>query len=144
MSTYQRIFAALDGTDAQNAVIRRAVALARANGAALYFAHVVDSLPADANGADYQALAAGVREAMEENLAPMLEELANDPRVPSCEFKVGVGRVVDVLEEHVGEWEPDLVVGGERGYSDIKYAFVGSVSKHLIRTCRCDVLVVKE
>ena len=52
MSTYQRIFAALDGTDAQNAVIRRAVALARANGAALYFAHVVDSLPADANGAD--------------------------------------------------------------------------------------------
>lgn len=143
MSTYQRIFAALDGTEAQAAVIARAADLARANGAALYLAHVVDSLPADANGADYQALAAGVREAMEETLSPTLDVLAADPQVPSCEFKVGVGRVADVLEELVGDWQPDLVVCGERGYSDIKYAFVGSVSKHLIRTCRCDVLVVK-
>lgn len=143
MSTYQHIFAALDGTEAQSAVIERAVALARADGAALHFAHVVDSLPADANGADYQALAAGVREAMAESLSPVLDELEADPRIPSCEFKVGVGRVTDVLEDLVGAWAPDLVVCGERGYSDIKYAFVGSVSKHLIRTCRCDVLVVK-
>ena len=143
MSTYQRIFAALDGTEAQNAVIERAAALARADEAALRLVHVVDLLPADANGADYQALAAGVREAMAESLAPVLGELEADPRIPSCEFKVGVGRVTDVLEELVGEWDPDLVICGERGYSDIKYAFVGSVSKHLIRTCRCDVLVVK-
>ena len=143
MTTYQRIFAALDGPEAQGAVIARAVELARANGAALFFAHVVDSLPADANGADYQALAAGVREAMAEQLAPTFSALEVDPLVPSCAFKVGVGRVADVLEELVADWGPDLVVCGERGYSDIKYAFVGSVSKHLIRTCRCDVLVVK-
>ena len=143
MSTYHRIFAALDGTDAQNAVLDRAVALARANGAELFLAHVVDSLPTDANGTDYQALASGVREAMEETLAPVLDELAADPAVPACSFKVGVGRVPDVLGDLVEEWNPDLVVCGERGYSDIKYAFVGSVSKHLIRTCRCDVLVVK-
>ena len=106
MTTYQRIFAALDGTEAQGAVIARAVELARANGAALFFAHVVDSLPADANGADYQALAAGVREAMAEQLAPTFSALEVDPLVPSCAFKVGVGRVADVLEELDALLEP--------------------------------------
>ncbi|MEE8722669.1 MAG: universal stress protein, partial [Eggerthellaceae bacterium] len=28
--------------------------------------------------------------------------------------------------------------------SNVKYAFVGSVSTHLIRTMSCDVLVVKQ
>ena len=47
------------------------------------------------------------------------------------------------MEELVKPYDPDLVVCGERGFSDIKYAFVGSVSKYLIRESRCDVLVVK-
>ena len=47
MSTYQRIFAALDGTDAQNAVIRRAVALARGRGwKALRLDVLEDNVPA--------------------------------------------------------------------------------------------------
>ena len=33
---------------------------------------------------------------------------------------------------------------GERGLSNIKYVFVGSVSTYLIRNLRCDVLVVKQ
>ena len=40
--------------------------------------------------------------------------------------------------------EPDLVICGERGLSNIKYVFVGSVSTYLIRNVRCDVLVVKQ
>ena len=38
---------------------------------------------------------------------------------------------------------PDLVICGVRGLSNIKYAFVGSVSTHLIRNVKCDVLVVR-
>ena len=41
-------------------------------------------------------------------------------------------------------FEPNLVVCGERGLSNIKYVFVGSVSTFLIRNLRCDVLVVKQ
>ena len=39
--------------------------------------------------------------------------------------------------------DPDLVICGVRGLSNIKYAFVGSVSTHLIRNVKCDVLVVR-
>ena len=37
-----------------------------------------------------------------------------------------------------------LELCGERGLSNIKYVFVGSVSTYLIRNLRCDVLVVKQ
>ena len=54
---YLRIFAALDGASTQEAVARRAVALAAASGAQLLFGHVVDVAPSDTNGADFEALA---------------------------------------------------------------------------------------
>ena len=56
MAQYQRIFAALDGASTQKAVAQRAVALAVDNGAQLLFGHVIDSVPNEANGADYDAL----------------------------------------------------------------------------------------
>ena len=55
------------------------------------------------------------------------------------------GRITDTLAEQMIEpFGPDLVVCGERGLSNIKYAFVGSISTFLIRNVRCDVLVVKQ
>ena len=53
MAQYQRIFAALDGASTQEAVAQRAAALAADNGARLLFGHVIDSVPNEANGADF-------------------------------------------------------------------------------------------
>ena len=49
-----------------------------------------------------------------------------------------------LAEQLIEPFAPDLVVCGERGLSNIKYVFVGSVSTYLIRNLRCDVLVVKQ
>ena len=58
---------------------------------------------------------------------------------------VKAGRITETLSEQIIEpYHPDLVICGERGLSNIKYVFVGSVSTYLIRNLRCDVLVVKE
>ena len=120
MAQYQRIFAALDGASTQEAVAQRAAALAADNGARLLFGHVIDSVPNEANGADFDA-------------------------IPSVEVRVRAGRVAETLAEQLIEpFAPDLVVCGERGLSNIKYVFVGSVSTYLIRNLRCDVLVVKQ
>lgn len=141
---YRRIFAAIDGSSTQDAVIERALALASENGAELLLGHVVDTLPSDVGGTNYQLLAAEEESILRERLAPVFERAEADANIPSCDLRVGVGRVGDVLvDELIKESEPDLVICGERGYSDFKYAFVGSVSKHLIREVRCDVLVVK-
>ncbi|MBX9033461.1 universal stress protein [Gordonibacter massiliensis (ex Traore et al. 2017)] len=145
MAQYQRIFAALDGASTQKAVAQRAVALAVDNGAQLLFGHVIDSVPNEANGADYDALCTEGLARIEEELADELREARSSASIPSVNVQVRAGRVAETLAEQLVEpFSPDLIVCGERGLSNIKYVFVGSVSTYLIRNMRCDVLVVKQ
>ena len=133
---YARIFAALDGASTQEAVAQRAVTLAADNHAKLMFGHVIDSVPYEASGVDFEALCAEGKKRIEADLADVLAAARQNPDIPSVEVSVHAGRIADTLEH--------LVVCGERGLSNIKYVFVGSVSTFLIRNLRCDVLVVKQ
>ena len=142
---YKRVFAALDGGKTQNHVAERAIELAATEKAELVFAHVVDSVPYEAAGTDFAALADEMRVKLEESIAPMLEAARSNPDIPSVRVIVKAGRITETLTEQIIEpYDPDLVICGERGLSNIKYVFVGSVSTYLIRNLRCDILVVKE
>lgn len=142
---YARIFAALDGASTQEAVAQRAVALASDNKAALTFGHVIDSVPYEASGVDFEALCEEGRKRIEDELGGILAQARSNPDIPSVELVVRAGRINDTLARQLIEpVDPDLVVCGERGLSNIKYVFVGSVSTFLIRNMRCDVLVVKQ
>lgn len=142
---YTRIFAALDGSSMQNAVAQRAISLASDNQAELIFGHVIDSVPYEASGVDFEALCVEGKKRIEADLADLLEEARNNSSIPSVELIVRAGRITDSLAKRLIEpADPDLIVCGERGLSNIKYVFVGSVSTFLIRNMRCDVLVVKQ
>ena len=132
---FPRVFASLDGGSTQDIVARRAVAIAAANNADLLFGH----------GADFDALCESRKEQLEADLADILEEARKNPDIKSVDLQVRAGRITDTLQKQLIEpIEPDLVICGERGLSNIKYVFVGSVSTYLIRNVRCDVLVVKQ
>ena len=144
MFQYKRIFASLDGSAGQEAVVRRAVALAHDNEAELLFGHVIDSVPYEANGIDFAALCEDGARRIEEALGDVLEAARADEKIKSVEVQVRAGRIQDTLAENlIKPFGPDLVICGARGLSNIKYAFVGSVSTFLIRNMTCDVLVVK-
>jgi nucleotide-binding universal stress UspA family protein len=142
---YKRIFAALDGADTQAKVAQRAVELASDMGAELMFGHVVDSVPYEAAGTDFAALTEDMKKMLEESIADTLAEARNNPNIPKVSIVVKAGRVTETLQEQIIKpYDPDLVICGERGLSNIKYVFVGSVSTYLIRNLRCDVLVIKQ
>ena len=142
---YKRIFAALGGAKTQEMVAERAIELAASEHADLLFGHVVDSVPYEAAGTDFAALAMDMKEKLEDSLGDMLEAARNNPDIPSVGVVVKAGRITETLnEELIQPFDPDLVICGERGLSNIKYVFVGSVSTYLIRNLRCDVLVVKQ
>ena len=142
---HKRIFAALDGAKTQEMVAERAIELAASEHADLVFGHVVDSVPYEAAGTDFAALAMDMKEKLEDSLGDMLEAARNNPDIPSVGVVVKAGRITETLnEELIQPFDPDLVICGERGLSNIKYVFVGSVSTYLIRNLRCDVLVVKQ
>lgn len=144
MARYKRIFAALDGGSTMEAVARRALSLAHDNNAEILFGHVIDSVPYEANGIDFVALIEDGKSRVEESIGAYLEFGRNDPEVPTLDFQVRAGRVIEILlDTFIKPYKPDLVICGVRGLSNIKYAFVGSVSTSLIRNCTCDVLVVR-
>lgn len=142
---YTRIFAALDGGSTQQAVAERAIALASDNRAQLTFGHVIDSVPYEASGVDFEALCSEGTKRIEGELAALLSSAREDARIPSVDLVVRAGRITETLSKRLIEpCHPDLVICGERGLSNIKYVFIGSVSTFLIRTMRCDVLVIKQ
>ena len=144
MARYNRIFAALDGGSTQVAVARRAFSIAHDNNAEVVLGHVIDSVPYEANGIDFAALVDDGYERIEEAIGPYLHRAQHDECIPSVELRVRAGRVAETLVEAlIQPFDPDLVICGVRGLSNIKYAFVGSVSTHLIRNSTCDVLVVR-
>ncbi|WP_283170641.1 universal stress protein [Curtanaerobium respiraculi] len=143
-SEYKRIFAALDGSAAQVDIARKAIALAADNHAALRFGHVVDAVPSEASAVNFYDLCEHAKERITRELGDMLEEAKSNDGIPSVEVAVEAGSIIDTLDNLlIAPFSPDLVVCGARGLSSIRYAFVGSVSTHLIRTQQCDVLVVK-
>ena len=144
MARYNKIFAALDGGGTQEAVVRRALSIAHDNNAEVLFGHVIDSVPYETNAIDFAALAEDGRQRIEEAMEPYFTRARNDEHIPSIDLKVRAGRVAETLTETlIKPYDPDLVICGVRGLSNIKYAFVGSVSTNLIRNVECDVLVVR-
>lgn len=142
---YTRIFAALDGTSSQEAVAQRALMMAADNGAELMFGHVIDSVPYEASGVDFEVLCEEGKKRLENDIRDLLDQAKENPQIPSVGLSVRAGRIADTLAHQLIEpFSPDLVICGERGLSNIKYVFVGSVSTYLIRNMRCDVLVVKQ
>lgn len=145
MKQYRRVFAALDGGSTQQEVAERAIQIAKLNHAELMFGHVVDSVPDSLTGTDYKELAETVRNRLVDSLGDTLKSAEEDPDIPSVEVLVKVGRIQETIHNlMIKPFEPELVICGERGLSNITYVFVGSVSTYLIRNLRCDVLVVKQ
>ena len=73
---YKRIFAALDGASTQRAVMERAIALAEEEHAELTFGHVIDSVPYEASGVDFELLCNEGKIRIETDLADLLEKVA--------------------------------------------------------------------
>ena len=144
MARYNKIFAALDGGATQEAVARRTLSIAHDNNAEVLFGHIIDSVPYEANGIDFAALTEDGHQRIEEELSAYFTRARADECIPSVELRVRAGRVAETLiETLIKPYNPDLVICGVRGLSNIKYAFVGSVSTNLIRNVECDVLVVR-
>lgn len=140
----RRVFAALDGGPDMHRVAARAVRIAEDEGAALRFGHVVDALPADVSAANHGALADAVGQRLSDELVDVLAAARTSARIPSVEVCVAAGPVKQTLADRlIAPWAPDVVICGSRGLSKLRYAMLGSVSTHLIRTLRCNVLVVK-
>jgi len=143
MARYNKVLAALDDGDTRLAVARRALSIAHDNNAEVLLGHVISDSALQLGGVNADEIAEKSRQAIEDSLERQLTRARNDACIPSVEVKVKAGRIEESLSELAKDFNPDLVICGVRGLSNMKYAFVGSVSTFLVRHMECDVLVVR-
>ena len=145
MSTsYKKIFVSLDGTEQQKDVLARAVEIAASHEANLYIGHVIDSTPMQAAGTYPATLIPSLEKAWKDSIAEDVKAAEANEHIPAVSVEVKAGRIRETLhDDFIDEIKPDLVVCGARGLSNIKYAILGSISTYLVRSCPCDVLIVK-
>ena len=77
-NVYKKVFAALDGSDMQLEVAKKAVVLAAENEAELCFGHVVDAVPVEATGIDMGELCSEVQARFEGQIKEALDAARAD------------------------------------------------------------------
>ena len=141
---YDKVFVSLDGSEQQGKVLERAIVTAANNGSELYIGHVIDSSALETTGSFPAELVKEQEQSFRASIAEEVERARQIPSIRGVEVLVKFGRIRETLkDEMIDEIEPDLIICGARGLSSIKYALLGSISTFLVRSARCDTLVIK-
>ncbi|RRF89682.1 MAG: universal stress protein [Coriobacteriaceae bacterium] len=141
---YDRILVALDGTEQQDEVLRRAIIVAANNNSELYIGHVIDSTALETAGTYPVDLVADLEKDFRDSIAEQVEKAKAIDSIKKVEVIVKAGRIRETLKDDmIDVIEPDLIICGARGLSSIKYALLGSISTFLTRNAKCDTLVLK-
>lgn len=145
--SYQRIMAAVDGSEHASAALGHAAMLARSLKCQLLVVHIASdewSNPAfggDPSTAQADQDRAGIEAAARKILDGHLASLGDDGDLEVTailDFGQPDERIVELAEEHAA----DLIVVGSRGLSGFRSFLLGSVSYKVARTADRPVLVV--
>ncbi len=156
---YSKIMLTLDGSDLSRQALPHAVGVAKATGAEMIVAQVIDSetqMLSQASGVTIEPLPAGrvnaeiAREAVQAQRAAAQENLEDAKAVIEGEGVTSVSTAVlegepgYAIVEAVAEMDVDLVVMATRGRSGFKRAVLGSIADHIVRnTPSAAVLLVR-
>lgn len=142
---YKKVFVSLDGSPQQDDVLDRAITVADNNGAELIIGHVIDTTAAESTGRTLsEDYIAEQEQIFLDSIADRLELVRSMDNIPAVSVVQKAGLIRETLKEKMLDViQPDLVLCGARGLSNIKYALLGSISTFLLRNSECDILVVK-
>ena len=146
MQTFNRILAAVDGSESSIWAVRTAAGLAKSTGARLTILHVI-SFPGEAYSSGYPSASSGEKKAREsaEKYVLIAKEASEELGVVSSSIIIDdLESAVRGITEYASENGVDLIVTGTRSLGGFKRRLLGSVSNGVVGNARCSVLVVKD
>lgn len=133
---YKQILAPVDGSQASINAFKKAVHIAKRNDAEVHLVAVLDK----ANKPEEAELI----QKEKDELFEALEDYARQHEFYKLHKKIKTGNAKNLIaEELVKDWDIDLIVMGATGKGRIARMVVGSITNHVIRHARCDVLIVR-
>lgn len=141
--TYKNILVAIDGSKESEKAFRKALTIAKQNDARLVIAHVVDTR-SFATVEAYDRTIADRAERFANEILSDHKKTAELAGVTKIESVVEYGSPkVKIAKDIAPNYEIDLIICGATGLNAVERFFIGSVSEHITRYSKCDVLIVR-
>jgi nucleotide-binding universal stress UspA family protein len=145
---YEKILVAFDGSATSRQALAEALRLARAAGAHLCVAHVIDIAAPMGMGLTY--VPADLIDSYRNEAKRQLEVARSEAKAAgvNCETELlevqsVTDSVAECLHRCAERYGAQLVVIGTHGRRGVKRAFLGSVAEAFVRTADCPVLLVR-
>lgn len=141
--TYNNIVVAVDGSKEAEYAFKKAIAVANRNESTLYLVNIIDTRSFAAIEAYDRSIQERAQEFAEELLEGYKKE-AETAGVKNVNVLIEYGSPKTIITREVSKKvEADLIICGATGLNAVERFLIGSVSESIVRTAKCDVLVVR-
>lgn len=141
--SYKQILVAVDGSKEAEWAFKNSIAIAKRNEATLNLAHIIDTRSFAAIEAYDRSIGERAQSFAEELLNGYKKE-AEAAGVLKVNIFVDYGSPKTMIARDISnKIEADLIICGATGLSTVERFLIGSVSEHIVRSAKCDVLVVR-
>ena len=140
---YSNILVAIDGSKESELAFKKGLAAATRNNATLHLAHIIDNRSFGSIEAYDRTIADRTKKTSEELLANYKEEaLAAGVKNVNVIIEYGVPKIA-IPKELAPKFNIDVIICGASGLNAAERFVMGSVSERIVRTAKCDVLIVR-
>lgn len=143
MATYKNIIVAVDGSKEAEYALKEAINIAKRNEGTLFLTHIIDLRTFSTINAYDQAIVKKADHYAEEMLQRYKTDALNSG-VKDVQMIIEYGSPKGKISKDVAQkYNADLIVCGATGLNAVERFLIGSVSEHIVRYAKCDVLVVR-
>lgn len=140
---YSQILVAVDGSKEAEWAFKKSVGIAKRNNATLNLVNVIDTRSFAAIEAYDRSIADRAQKFAEDLLDDYKKE-ALAAGVEKVNIVVDYGSPKTMISRDLAQKvEADLIICGATGLNAVERFLIGSVSEHIVRSAKCDVLVVR-
>ena len=140
---YSQIIVAVDGSKEAEYAFKKAVQISQRNDATLNLINIIDTRSFAAIEA-YDRSIAEKAQAFAEDLLGGYKKEALAAGVANVNIVVDYGSPKTMISKDIAnKVEADLIICGATGLNAVERFLIGSVSEYIVRTAKCDVLVVR-
>lgn len=140
---YSQILVAVDGSKESEWAFKKAVAIADRNSATLNLVNIIDTR----SYAAVEAYDRSIAERAQTFAIELLEEYklkAEAEGIKNVKIIVEYGSPKTMISRDLSKKiEADLIICGATGLNAVERFLIGSVSENIVRSAKCDVLVVR-
>ena len=147
---YQRIFVAIDDSATSQKALDEAIALSKANGAALMICNALDEsvLASAASGLVAVSNLGELEKAIRAQAEALLDRAVERARAAGLGAERQLAEsenqgVADLIVGAASAWGADLIVVGSHGRRGVERLLVGSVAEKLVRKATTSLIIVR-